>query len=551
MLTGRHRPFESLRARILLAVGLLALVAIGATGMLVFGISAATTDIARAAAANRRIELLGNLAARVGDYTLSALHPVATPAVADAKLTLASTQVAQAFGLLEGALRDALADAPGSLGESGIDARLATVGRLRTHFAAVDREVMQIVMARAGRRAGRGTLRVVLDSFTAVFTPRLDGLIAEERQSSLAAQRSMVRLRNRLIALGAVSLFVVMALVTFIFLGIARPLLTRLSAVAGAAHAIGGGRFDTRLVVEGRDELSLLMASFNRMAARLASRERKVVADRDRLTEIIEANTGDLRAANRRLEAIDAARRRFFADVSHELRTPLTVILGESEVTLRAAHNEETVYRGALATIRMRARRLRRRVEDLLRVARSETGQIELELALVTPEAIAAEAIEDVTALARSAGVRLDSSAVAAAGTIRADADWIRQVIGGLIDNAVRHAPPGSSVSITTRETGDAAEIIVTDAGSGVPADVLPHLFERFYRGREADALGYGIGLALAKWVVEQHDGTISIRSPADPSDIAGTAGPGTTVTVRLPLARRRTDDPDRAGGSR
>lgn len=510
MLTGRHRPFESLRARILLAVGLLALVAIGATGMLVFGISAATTDIARAAAANRRIELLGNLAARVGDYTLSALHPVATPAVADAKLTLASTQVAQAFGLLEGALRDALADAPDSLGESGIDARLATVGRLRTHFAAVDREVMQIVMARAGRRAGRGTLRVVLDSFTAVFTPRLDGLIAEERQSSLAAQRSMVRLRNRLIALGAVSLFVVMALVTFIFLGIARPLLTRLSAVAGAAHAIGGGRFDTRLVVEGRDELSLLMASFNRMAARLASRERKVVADRDRLTEIIEANTGDLRAANRRLEAIDAARRRFFADVSHELRTPLAVIRGATELLLTRPGLDEKVLQ-RLQRIQRAEQQCSDLIGALLLLSRNERGQGTSNVARVAEQLLDAHR-------AQLGGKPLELALEGERNlVIDAPEAALSVALGNLIGNAVKYSQDGE-----VRVFVGSNSVSVTDSGPGLSEEDAAKLFQRGYRGTHAGhSQGGGIGLSIVSRLCDLYGWQVSVRPGGERGVIA------------------------------
>ena len=540
----------TLRARILVAVGLIALIAIAAAGALVFGVSEATGDIERTAAAHRRVELLGNLSSRVGDYALLSLQAVATPQSAEAQLSGARVRVADAFALLDRALRDAVDGADDDTGKNAIATRSITVARMHARFDALDRQVAKLVDDRIAGTPDDGRIRTELDTFATAFAPLLGSLIEEERVSSLVAQDDTVRLRDRLVALAFAFAVVVVGLSAFVYVGVARPLIARISTVARAAGAIGGGRFETRLAIDGRDELSLLMASFNRMAARLARRERKVMADRARLTEIIEANTADLRAANRRLEETDAARRRFFADVSHELRTPLTVILGEADVTLRAEDNDETNYRNALTTIRMRARRLRRRVEDLLRVARSETGQIELEFAAVAVEAVVAEAAEDVSSLARTARVRIDLSDVATVAPVRADADWIRQVVGGLLDNAIRHSPHGTVVRVATAAAGPMAQIRVADEGPGVPPDVIPHVFERFYRGRAADTLGYGIGLALAKWIVEQHHGTIDIRSPADEGERDPGRGPGTIVTVRLPVSTEAARSRSLAGGS-
>jgi signal transduction histidine kinase len=398
----------------------------------------------------------------------------------------------------------------------------------------------------------------MLDTFATSFAPLLTELIDEERRTSLLAQTETKSLRGRLTMLGIAAVCAVLLLAGFVYLGIVRPVASRAAAVARAVGDIGAGRFDTRLAIGGRDELSLLMLSVNRMAARLARREARVAADRARLTEIIEANTADLRAANRALEETDTARRRFFADVSHELRTPLTVILGEADVTLRGAHNPEPVYRAALTTIRQRGRRLRRRVEDLLRVARSESGQIELAHADVDIGRVVAEAVEDVSALARAAGVRLEAELPPTACTAHGDADWLRQVVAGVLENAVRHSPAGGTVAVLARTRGDSIAVTVLDEGPGIPPEVLPRVFERFYRGGEsADrGLGYGIGLSLAKWIVDQHHGAVEIESPARPdgpqagtgtdgaqSASSGEAGlgarpPGTRVTLRLPAVR-------------
>ena len=188
---------------------------------------------------------------------------------------------------------------------------------------------------------------------------------------------------------------------------ITRPLFARLDAIRRGAAAIGQGELDLRLPVQSRDELGLLIASFNRMAARLRRRERQVAADRAALEETIRQRTSDLIAANERLGEVDRSRRRFFADVSHELRTPLTVILGECDVGLRTLPAEAEGFRGVLGTIRKRAQRLQRRVEDLLRLARSESGQLELALKPVSVSTILAEAVETFAADAKRRGIAL------------------------------------------------------------------------------------------------------------------------------------------------
>jgi len=521
-------PALSLRARILLAVALLASIAVSAAAALIAGITLASLDIERAAAAHRRVELLGNLSSRVGDYALLALNAAGDPGLAGDQLTGARERVKGAFDALDRSMSEGVALAGDETAQTRLAARSISLARMRARFDVLDRDITGIDAAGGGVES----MRAALDSFATAFAPLLNQMIDEERIASIVARDDTAALRSSLVWVGALAAAIVILLAAFVWFGIARPMLARLATVAAATRAIGGGRFDTRVPAEGHDELTFLIATVNLLATRLARREASVVADRAHLTEIIAASTADLRAANHRLEAIDSDRRRFFADVSHELRTPLTVILGECDVTLRHEHHEEDAYRRALATIRQRARGLRRRVEDLLRVARSESGQIELDLRPVDPEALAAEAAADVAPLARAARVTIDLAAVGPVPPVRGDADWLRQVVGGLLDNALRHTPEGATVRIATRLRGGAVEIAVADEGSGIPAEALPHVFERFYRGRSGEGLGYGIGLALAKWVVEQHHGTIAIESPAG----GGASGTGTAVTVTLPL---------------
>ena len=502
---------------------------------LTWALGAADDQVERLASAQRRFELLSAISGRVGDYALVALQAAEASTGGLEHLVPARDRVHQAFQRFDSEVGEEVSRLTNEAERTLVAARSRGVAHMRARFDVLDRQATAAVgRASLGQGGGIEALKVALDAFAAGFAPALGQAIEEERTAAQEAQAAMARLRERLTRGAGLAVVLALALSVLLYRALARPLLRRISDVAAGAAAIARGRFDTRLVVGGRDELSLAMARFNRMAAHLARREARLVADQRRLQDIVEARTAELRAANERLAATDVARRRFFTDVSHELRTPLTVILGEAEVTLRARQPRIEEMRAALQVIRARARRLHRRVEDLLRIARSETGQIELDLAAVDVGPVLEEAREGIEGLARSRGV---SVAVEAAGpelAAAADRDWLRQVIEGLLANAIRHAPPGGTVRLAARPAGADIEIAVADEGCGIAAEDLPHVFERFYRGdgAERNGSGFGIGLALAKWIVEQHGGTISIASRT----AASAEGPrGTVVTIRLP----------------
>jgi signal transduction histidine kinase len=239
-----------------------------------------------------------------------------------------------------------------------------------------------------------------------------------------------------------------------------------------------------------------------------------------------------LRAANARLEAADLSRRRFFADVSHELRTPLTVILGECDIAMRGAARAMDPA-PAFATIRKRAQRLKRRVEDLLRVARSESGEIELDRRPVGVAAVLAEAVDTMGSEAARRRVALALVPGSEDVECLADREWLRQTVESLIDNAFRHATGLSSVEVALERVGGAtARITIRDDGPGFGAPEAD-LMERFRRGPRApgapapDETGFGIGLALARWIVEQHGGAIGLG--------AGEGGRGACVRLDIP----------------
>lgn len=502
---------------------------------LVLALGAVSSQLDRLVSAQTRLELLSTISGRIGDYALLALQaghesPQAERTPARAGRVLAAERTREAFARLEEALSSYVGRLVGEEQRTLMAARSRTIARLRAQFDVLDRQVDLALRTEEPATAAR----VALDVFAAGFGAPLSQAMEEERTTALDAYNQVRELRERTIRWGLAGVAFAFLLAVALYNLLGRTLVNRVADVAAAAAAIARGRSDTRVNVTGHDELSLAMARFNRMAAHLARREARLVADQKQLQQIVEARTAELRAANTRLENVDMARRRFFTDVSHELRTPLTVILGEVEITLRPQKPREEDLRAALLVIQSRARRLHRRVEDLLRIARSESGQIELDRSLFLVSDLLTEVCEGMAPLARASGLVLEAEEGAEGLAVDADREWLRQTFDGLVANAVRHSPPGESVRIGARREGEEVVIEVRDHGTGIPSDELPHVFERFWRGSAGtrEGTGFGIGLALAKWIVDRHGGRIAIES----STGEGGGRRGTCVAVRLPL---------------
>jgi two-component system, OmpR family, sensor histidine kinase CiaH len=220
--------------------------------------------------------------------------------------------------------------------------------------------------------------------------------------------------------------------------------------------------------------------------------------------------------------------REFAADASHELRTPLAVVRGSVEHLQR--HPESTIAEQSetLDDIKAETDHLTELVDSLLMLARADSGGIELEHQPLDLADTTTAALEPLTGIASEAGVTLALDAAPTPTT--GDALRLRQLVTILVDNAIRHSPPGGTVSVVVRPVGDRGEITVTDDGSGIRPEDLPHVFERFWRAPDAPPDGAGLGLSIAQWIVERHGGTIEAHSPARPP-----APGGARFEVRLP----------------
>ncbi len=236
--------------------------------------------------------------------------------------------------------------------------------------------------------------------------------------------------------------------------------------------------------------------------------------------------TQSYNALAERLDATESMRRRMLADLAHEMRNPLATVDAHLEAIEDGVRplDAET-----LAIIRGATRRLRRLAEDVGAVSRAEEGNLELNRRPVAASDIAAAAADIARDRFDGKGVTLRTD-ITTDAPVDADTDRLGQVLGNLLDNALRHTRRGGLVVLSCHRQGQWVEFAIADNGTGIASEHLPHLFDRFYRadaGRDRNSGGSGIGLAIAKALIEAHDGRISATSDGP--------GRGATFTARIP----------------
>jgi signal transduction histidine kinase len=239
------------------------------------------------------------------------------------------------------------------------------------------------------------------------------------------------------------------------------------------------------------------------------------------------------------LHQSNEAKKAFIADVTHELRTPLTVIKGTIE-TLEDGALDDHEGRGPLLTSMQRETdRLIRLVNELLVLTRADAGSLQLEIHPLDILELAKQRCELFSSLTTQRNIKIiirnddpsrhTAAKVAATYKVLADPDRLSQVLDNLLDNAIRHSPPDSTITIRITESTNGVECSVSDQGSGIPVEHLPYIFERFYRvdkSRNRKDGGTGLGLAIARALIHAQGGHISVQS---------SEGEGTTITFWLP----------------
>ncbi|HWI61743.1 MAG TPA: HAMP domain-containing sensor histidine kinase, partial [Symbiobacteriaceae bacterium] len=225
-----------------------------------------------------------------------------------------------------------------------------------------------------------------------------------------------------------------------------------------------------------------------------------------------------------RMAASCEAQQRFVADASHELRTPLTIIRGNIDYLQRA----KTLDPEALADMGSEAERLSRMVDELLTMARADAGQ-QLDLQPLELGPLVAEACRKAQALPHEAEFRTELPAALDEVTVLGSSEWLTRLLLILIDNAFKYTPSGS-VTVRAGRQGEGVVIQVQDTGMGISKEDLPHVFDRFYRADRARSRGgAGLGLAIAQWAADVHQGKLSVESEL---------GKGSTFSLWLPVHR-------------
>jgi signal transduction histidine kinase len=306
---------------------------------------------------------------------------------------------------------------------------------------------------------------------------------------------------------------------------------TPLAELLRGTRALAEGDLSHRIAIPGRDEFADLGQSFNRMADDLQSHQKALQSAHANLEAQVAERTEELRQANQSLRKVDETRRAFFADISHELRTPLTVIRGEGEIALRGRNKPVAVYKNSISRIVEQAKHLSVLVNDLLFIARQGAGAARLNLQTIDLGNLLEKVCGDAKVIAHSKAVDISYANGSAEELVLGDPARLRQLFMVLLDNAVRYSNSKSEVKVDIASAGDEVRVRVSDHGIGIAPEELEGIFERFRRGGNAsehNEEGLGLGLPVAKAIVEAHKGRIEMNSRL---------GEGTTVTVALPAS--------------
>lgn len=278
----------------------------------------------------------------------------------------------------------------------------------------------------------------------------------------------------------------------------------RIQQLNAAAGQVAKGQLNTRLNITGRDEMAALAKSFNEMVAQLEASERKKAE-------------------------LETMRRNLVAWAGHDLRTPLTSVRAIIEALADGLVEDEATRLRYLRTARADIESLSHLIDDLFEMSQIDAGGLKLDLEPGYIADLVSDSLERFTEQARQKNVRLEGKISPEIGLVRMDEKRIGRVLANLIGNALRHTAPGGLVQVMAQKTGSDLLVTVQDSGEGIQPDDLPYVFEQFYRGeksRSRSTGGAGLGLAIARGIVEAHSGSIGIESQP---------GKGTKVWFSLP----------------
>ena len=279
----------------------------------------------------------------------------------------------------------------------------------------------------------------------------------------------------------------------------------RINLLKGAAEKLARGDLQTRVPVNGRDEVAALSTAFNQMAEQLQSADRK----------------------QRELEDL---RRDLIAWVSHDLQTPLTSMRAILEAISDGVVDEPEMVKRYLLTARRDVMSLSALIDDLFQMSQLDAGGFPLQRAPSSLSDLVSDTLESFSQLAKQQEITLEGQVESDVDPVLMDTQAIGRVFNNLISNALRHTPANGRVSVWVRRAPAGVDVTISDTGEGIRAQDIPHIFERFYRGDASRSrtrgTGAGLGLAIARGIVQAHGGDIQVQSEP---------GKGTQFTFHLP----------------
>jgi signal transduction histidine kinase len=230
-----------------------------------------------------------------------------------------------------------------------------------------------------------------------------------------------------------------------------------------------------------------------------------------------------------RLDASFEQQRRFMADASHELRTPIAIMRSEAEVALSEPETSNRELRESIGIFKDETKRLTGIVEDLFMLARADAGQYKLTPKEFYLDELASEVARAVRTLIAEKGLTLQTDA-AEEMPFRGDENLLRRLLLNLVDNAIKYTPRGGAVTVSCKADGKRYLITVSDTGPGIPTEAQPHIFDRFYRADSARSRaeddsagltsGAGLGLSIARWIAEAHNGTLELLRTSETGSV-------------------------------
>ncbi len=513
-----RRAGRGIFAWMLLACGSLVALLVVLAALILYGIAASEADLLRARQSFTQLENAHRVEAAFNRYLLGEI----ARRLASDRSSLESPEA----GMLRGALLVSRATVGEEIASATTDAERAAersemsrINALTTLFRSIETDAM---LDRRGLAAGapdpEAHARAFIEGIAApradVFRAVVNEVIRDESDEAALAVTQLDRLRTQLLVAGGASAVIFILAGTGFAALFLRNLMRPIRVLSAAAEALPAAGPTSPMPEDLPAEFAPLARRFNEMAARIGS-------EQGRLQGEVAARTAELEAANAELCRIDESRRQFFADISHELRTPVTVLLGEAQIALRRPDRE----REALEKIAANGRFLVRRLDDLLRLARSEDGQLHLALEPLALWPAISETVEIARAYAASQEVALElaTEGEGPGPMVEGNAEALRQAALALIDNAVKFSPPGGTVTLRLGSSGFA----VLDTGPGFATTEPDALFARYAQGApRGDGRGTGLGLAIVKWIADRHGATL--RAEARP-------GGGARVGLEFP----------------